>query len=300
MEILRTNDGYQLFVDHKPFYIKGAGLELGNQEKLKEHGGNSFRTWSTDNGRESGREILDRALTNGLYVTMGLDMGHERRGFDYNDTNAVARQFASMKAQVMRYKNSPALIIWAIGNELNMDGKNPKVWDAVNDISKMIHQLDPNHLTTTTLAGFKQETVDEVNSRAPDLDVLSFQMYYDIINLPKYLSKAAWDKPYIVTEWGATGHWEVEKTEWGAPIENDSTTKAEFYQKRFEKAILSRPKTLHRFLRFSLGAQTGTHADGGTACSSIPARRRRRLTPCNTFGRGLAREYAARKSKAPG
>ena len=34
-------------------------------------------------------------------------------------------------------------------------------------------------------------------------------MYYDIINLPKYLREAAWDKPYIVTEWGATGHWEV-------------------------------------------------------------------------------------------
>jgi hypothetical protein len=239
VEILNTNDRYQLYVDHKPFYIKGAGIEFGSQEKLKEHGGNSFRTWSTDNGRDSGREILDRALTNGLYVTMGLDMGHERRGFDYNDTNAVARQFKSMKAQVMQYKDSPALILWAIGNELNMDGKNPKVWDAVNNVSKMIHQLDTNHLTTTTLAGFNPETVARVNSQAPDLDVLSFQMYLDIINLPRYLREAAWDKPYIVTEWGATGHWECGKTAWGAPIENDSTTKADLYKMRFEKVILS-------------------------------------------------------------
>ena len=78
----------------KPFYIKGAGIEFGSQEKLKEHGGNSFRTWSTDNGRDSGQEILERARRNGLYVTMGLDMGHERHGFDYNDTNAVARQLS--------------------------------------------------------------------------------------------------------------------------------------------------------------------------------------------------------------
>ena len=112
VQIVETNGGYQLYVDHKAFYIKGAGIEFGSQEKLKEHGGNSFRTWSTDNSRDSGQEILERARRNGLYVTMGLDMGHERHGFDYNDTNAVARQFESMKAQVMRHKDSPALIIW--------------------------------------------------------------------------------------------------------------------------------------------------------------------------------------------
>jgi len=242
VQILETNGGYQLYVDHRPFYIKGAGIEFGSQEKLKEHGGNSFRTWSTDNGRDSGQEILERARRNGLYVTMGLDLGHERHGFDYNDTNAVARQFASVKAQVMRYKDSPALIIWAIGNELNMDGDNPRVWDAVNDISRMIHQIDPNHPTTTPLAGFKKDLVQEVKSRASDLDFLSFQMYGDIVNLPRYLRASGWTGPYMVTEWGATGHWEVSRTEWGAPIEDDSTTKADFYRKRFEKAIQADPK----------------------------------------------------------
>ena len=81
-----------------------------------------------------------------------------------------------------------------------------------------------------------------VKTRAPDLDFLSFQMYYDIINLPKYLREAAWDKPYIVTEWGATGHWECGKTAWGAPIENDSTTKADLYEKRFRAVIESDQK----------------------------------------------------------
>lgn len=239
VEILQTNGGYQLFVDHRPFYIKGAGLGSGSPEKLAAHGGNSFRTWGTGNGRMSGAQMLDRALTNGLYVTLGLEIGRERQGFDYNNAAAVARQRARVKAEVLKYKDHPALIIWAIGNELNLDAKNPKVWDAVNDLSRMIHQLDPNHLTTTPLAGFKQDAIQQIKTRAPDLDLLSFQMYGDIQNLPRYLRESNWKGPYLVTEWGATGHWEVRKTEWGAPIENDSTTKADYYEKRFETAILA-------------------------------------------------------------
>jgi hypothetical protein len=235
--VLRQLDGrWLLYVNQKPFYIKGAGLEYGSQEKLAAHGANSFRTWSTVNGRDTGQQVLDRALTNGLMVAMGLDVDHERRGFDYSDTNMVAKQFALLKSQVLEYRNHPALLVWVVGNELNFE-KNPKVWDAVNDLSKMIHEVDPNHPTTTTLAGFKQETAGLVKTRAPDLDFISFQMYSDIINLPKYLREAAWDKPYIVTEWGATGHWECGKTEWGAPIENDSTTKADLYEKRFHAVI---------------------------------------------------------------
>ena len=244
---VRCVDGrWQLYVNQQPFYIKGAGIEFGPVEKLKEHGGNSFRTWSTINGRDSGETVLNRALTNGLLVAMGLDVDHERRGFDYDNTNSVAKQFALLTGQVRQYKDHPALLIWVIGNELNFE-KNPKVWDAVNELSKAIHQIDPNHPTTTTLAGFNPETVNLVKTRAPDLDFISFQMYYDIINLPRYLKQAGWDKPYLVTEWGATGHWECPKTAWGAPIEDNSTAKANLYKMRFEKVIESDP-------RFCLGS----------------------------------------------
>ena len=172
---------------------------------------------------------------------MGLDVDHERRGFDYSDTNAVAKQLAVLKAQVLEYRNHPALLMWVVGNELNFE-KNPQVWDAVNDLSKMIHEVDPNHPTTTTLAGFTQATADTVKTRASDLDFICFQMYSDIANLPRYLQVAKWDKPYIVSEWGATGHWECGKTAWGAPIENDSTTKADLYERRYKVVIESDQK----------------------------------------------------------
>jgi hypothetical protein len=237
VEVRKTSEGYRLYVDQQPFYIKGAGLEFGNQEKLAEHGGNSFRTWRTENGQDSGQKVLDRALKNGLFVTMGLEIARERHGFDYNDPAAVAKQLAEVKAEVLKYKDHPALLMWGIGNELNLNAKNPKVWDAVNEISKMIHQVDPNHPTTTMLAGIGKDLVRQIKAQASDLDVLGIQMYADIINLPRYLKESEWTGPYVVTEWGATGHWEVGKTAWGAPLENDSTTKADFYLKRYQAVI---------------------------------------------------------------
>jgi hypothetical protein len=236
-EIKKEGDKFQLYVNDEPFYIKGAGLEFGDIPALAKHGGNSFRTWRTNNGQRSGKEVLDEAYKHGLYVTMGLDVERERHGFDYNNKAAVAVQFEKLKAEVMELKDHPALIIWAIGNELNLRSTNPKVWDAVNDLSKMIHEIDPNHLTTTTLAGISKELVDDIRQRASDLDLLSIQMYADIVNLPKYIEETGWDGPYIVTEWGATGHWEVTASEWGAPIENNSTVKAEFYLERYKTAI---------------------------------------------------------------
>ena len=152
--------------------------------------------------------------------------------------------------------------------------KNPKVWDAVNDLSRMIHKIDPNHLTTTPLAGFKKDLVQEVRRRASDLDFLSFQMYGDIVNLPRYLRESGWTGPYLVTEWGATGHWEVGKTDWGAPIENDSTTKAEFYKARFERAIQADPDIASARM-FFFGGTSRSARRRGTACSLIPGKRRR-------------------------
>jgi hypothetical protein len=244
VEIRKTGDSFQLYVNHQPFYIKGAGMDYGDTQRLAAHGGNSFRTWSTHNAEQ----VLDNAEKNGLYVTLGLDVGRERQGFDYNDPAAVARQLESLKKVVLRYKDHPALIIWAIGNELNLNATNPKVWDAVNDISKMIHQVDPNHLTTTPLAGFNKNLVAEIKKRAPDLDLLSFQMYADIVNLPHYLQETDWHGPYMITEWGATGHWEVGKTDWGAPIEDDSTTKANLYEQRFETAIANQKGCLGSYV----------------------------------------------------
>ncbi|MBE0424459.1 MAG: hypothetical protein IBX66_11065, partial [Lutibacter sp.] len=118
--LTNTNGQYQLFVNGNPFYIKGAGLEFGKIASVAKHGGNSFRTWRTDNGIQSGKEVLDEAQKNGLMVTMGIDVARERHGFDYNDEVAVKEQLERIKKEVIALKDHPALLIWAIGNELNL------------------------------------------------------------------------------------------------------------------------------------------------------------------------------------
>ena len=237
VEVKGEMGNYALYRGGDPYRFNGVGFEFGNMETIAAHGGTSFRTWRTDNARETGQEVLDKARKHGLTVAMCLEMGSERHGFDYNDAGAVERQFEKVKAEVLKYKDHPALLIWVIGNELNLNYTNPKVYDAVNEISSMIHGLDPNHPTTTTIAGINKGLIEVIEERAPDLDLLSIQLYGDIVNLPKYMKETGWTKPYMVTEWGATGHWEVNTTPWGAPIEQTSTVKAHNYLERYRIAI---------------------------------------------------------------
>ena len=237
VEVVKNNGKYQLLRDGKPYQVKGAGLDDASLEVLAAHGGNSIRTWSTVDGPEGTAKLLDRAQELGITVSLCLYTAPERLGFDYYDAEAVARQYEALKKEVLKYKDHPALLTWIIGNELNYDYKNPMVYDAVNDLSKMIHEVDPNHPTTTTIAGFSESLIKIIQERAPDLDFISFQLYSQLYNLPGFIKDTDFTEPYFITEWGAIGHWEVPKTSWGAPLEQDSTAKAATYLRGYEEVI---------------------------------------------------------------
>jgi hypothetical protein len=237
VQLHQVENRFLLKVNDQPFYINGAGVDFGSIKSLADFGGNAFRTWRVNNGEKTGREILDEAHQHGLMVCMGLEVERERHGFDYDDEIAVAKQMAEIKKDILDLKDHPALLMWGIGNELNLRHKNPKVWDAVNDLSKMIHQIDPNHPTTTMLAGAEPDEIKLVAARCPDLDLLSFQIYGEIDKLPRFLRESCYEGAYMITEWGATGHWECTHTDWERPIESNSTEKAADYQSRFSNVI---------------------------------------------------------------
>jgi len=232
VELRQTDSSWQLLRGGQPYFIKGAGGTV-YPERIAAYGGNSMRTWGT----RDAKRILDSAYKYGLTVLMGLEVSSERHGFNYDDEAAVKRQLERLREEVLKYKDHPAVLAWAIGNELNLQYKNPKVWDAVNDISKMVHQLDPNHPTTTVLAGVNKTVVDYLKAKASDIDLLSINTYGGLAGLPKALSQTGWEGAYMVTEWGPTGHWECLQTTWKVPIEETSSEKAAVYKSRYEYSV---------------------------------------------------------------
>jgi hypothetical protein len=235
--IEKTSNGYRLLRAGEPYVVKGAGVNMEDFASLASRGGNSVRTWHVEDDVSKGREMLDLAQSLGLTVSLCLNIARERQGFDYDDPASVQEQFSRARQAVLNYRDHPALLTWIIGNELNYDYQNPRVYNAVNDIAEMIHELDPNHPATTALAGFSADMMSVVSARAPALDLISVQMYADLVNLPRYIKESEYTGPYFITEWGTVGHWEVAKTDWGAPIEKTSTEKAVNYLAGYRNVI---------------------------------------------------------------
>lgn len=231
----KTDAGWQLLRNGEPYYVKGVGGN-GYLHKANQYGANSMRTWSTTNLKD----YLDSAQANNLTVCVGLWVGHERHGFDYDDEEAVAKQLKKFTALVKKYKDHPSILMWGIGNEVDLFYKNTKVWYAIQDIAKMIHETDPNHPTMTVTAGIDEAEVKLINERCPDIDILGINTYGGITALPKQVRDYGWEGPYMVTEWGPRGHWEVAKTSWDAPIEQTSTQKADAYETAYK--IISNDK----------------------------------------------------------
>lgn len=230
------NGYYQIYRAGKPYFILGVGGS-NQPELLAASGGNSMRTWSTDNAGE----ILDRAHELGLSVMLGLRLGHERHGFDYSDKAAVAAQKKYVLDEVKKYKDHPAVLAWGIGNEVDLFYTNTSVWYAIEDIARNIQKIDPHHLVTTVTAGIDAEKARLIMERVPSIDYLSVNIYGGLETLPETLRTVGWQGAYVVTEWGPTGHWQIAKTAWNVPIEQTSTEKATSYRERYKAGVLSAP-----------------------------------------------------------
>ncbi|QDU76622.1 Glycosyl hydrolases family 2, TIM barrel domain [Bremerella volcania] len=233
VKIAETDRGFQLLVDQKPFAIKGAGGD-GDKELLAASGANAFRTWGIG---DDTKERLDEAQKHGLKVALGIWLGHARHGFNYDDPAQVAKQLADAKAAVLKFKDHPAVLLWGVGNE--MEGfeatTDPKVWQAVNDVARMIGEVDPHHPTMTVIAEIGGDKLPSIQKYCPDVDVVGINSYGGVQSIPERFANAGLDKPYIVTEFGPPGTWEIQNNEWGVPLELTSTEKASIYQAAYQK-----------------------------------------------------------------
>jgi hypothetical protein len=235
VKIVSNQGKWQLLVDNQPYFIKGV---VGHTylEKIKKYGGNSVRIGSR-------KEELDKAQNLGLTALVNLPANSERYGFDYNDKAAVQKQLEQAVEIVRKTKDHPAVIMWAIGNEIDwIPGNKPynrKLWDAINNTAKAIKAIDPNHPVMTVIGTSSMKKIAEIVQQCPDLDLLGFNTYGDIYTLPDTLKKYGWTKPFVISEWGPDGYWEVPKTSWGAPYEQTGREKLNCYEQKYRKAIES-------------------------------------------------------------
>lgn len=236
VEVKQENGKWTLYRGGKPYFIKGVGGQ-NYLDRAVAYGANSVRTW----GSGEAVAVLDEAHAKGLTVLFGLWVGQERQGFDYDDAKAVKAQLEQFREVVKSNKNHPAILMWCVGNEADLFYSDFKVWNAINDIAKMIHEEDPHHPVMTVTAGLDIPEVQLIQERAPEIDVYGVNTYGELIGIDKVFRAAGWEGPYVVTEWGPDGHWEVPKTDWGVPIEQTSAEKAGFYRLRYEKGILDDP-----------------------------------------------------------
>ncbi len=273
VELRQTEEGWQLYRGGEPYLIRGAGGD-GSLEALAAAGGNSTRTWSTDDIGP----LLDEAHAHGISVTVGIWMGHERHGFDYQDEAQVADQFEMARQAVLQYRDHPALLIWAVGNEMEgyESGSNPHVWRAVNDVAEMIKELDPNHPTMTVTAEIGGGRVEWVHNRTPAIDIHGVNSYGGAPSLYERLQEGGATKPYVITEFGPVGTWEMPTTDWGAPYEQTSTGKADFYREAYENSVTGAPGMSlgsYAFLWSSKmeGTETwfGMFLDGGARTAAV-------------------------------
>jgi len=180
--------------------------------------------------------VLDDAHRYGLTVTAGIWLGHTG-GFNYHDKAAVKAQFEMCKEVVQKYKDHPALLIWAFGNEMEGNGKDPKVWEALEAIAAMCKRTDSKHPTMTVIAEIGDDKVAAIQELCPSIDIIGVNSYGGAPTLAKRFAKQGGKKPYIVTEFGPLGAWEVKKTRWDAPIEPTSGEKADHYRASYIAAV---------------------------------------------------------------
>lgn len=236
VQIVKSGNTWQLLRDGEPCFIKGAGGN-SNLDLLLERGGNSIRCWSPDG------TALNNAQRLGLTVCMGISADE-----------------STAQSQVEQYKDSPALLMWAIGNEEESRTDDViALWQRINRIAKMIKQVDGNHPVITVLAEIGGDKLNQLQQYAPDLDAIGINTYGSILSLGERISQTSWNKPYFVTEFGPRGHWEVSKEQWGVPVEQSSTEKEEHYLQAYRNSIEGRDLCLGSYVFLWGQKQEKTH-----------------------------------------
>lgn len=267
--IKKTDKGWSLFVDEKPFDIKGATFgydkEVDNYDTyfkdLQFLGVNTIRTWAT--GKNT-LQLLDAAQAHGMKVMMGIWMRHGRPGMEDDDSFNYLKDEDGKQAMydnaievVKKYKDHPAVLTWGIGNEvyLNMatDPEKEAYSKLLEKICSEIKKLDSKHPITSVEAW--TFGLDWWQKYVPSLDIYGLNSYGPGAGqLQGELDKRGIDKPYILTEFGVTGEWDIKQEKNGVKVEPTDQQKYNAIAQGYQNWIKNKPSCLGVYVfHFSSG-----------------------------------------------
>ncbi|MEU9889398.1 discoidin domain-containing protein [Sphaerisporangium sp. NPDC051011] len=231
VRVTGTQGNWQLTCNGLPYIVKGLtygppqGAADGYMRDLASMGVNTIRTWGVDDAQTPG--LLDRAAAHGIRVIVGHWLN---QGADYvNDTTYKNNVKNEIVARVNALKNKQGVLMWDVGNEViltmqdhglpaaEVEARRVAYARFVDEVAVAIHAADPNHPVTSTDAWtgawpyYKQY--------APALDLLAVNSYGAIGGVKQAWIDGGYTKPYILTEGGPAGEWEVPGDVNGVPTE---------------------------------------------------------------------------------
>lgn len=234
VEIVSVADGFELRRNGQPYWVQGAGAPLPMLDSLRAAGANSVRTW----GADGLKPLLDRAHALGMTVTIGIWLPKKEEGFNYTDPAAVQRLVDMARERAREYRDHPALLMWGIGNEMELGQEGPEVYQAVEKIAAAVKAEDPHHPVMTVVADMWPEKMAMLLKHCPSLDLLGVNTYGGVSTVHERLKD--WKKPYILTEFAFNAPFDAAKTPWNVPIEPSTTEKAQFVEKNYRDSVLGR------------------------------------------------------------
>ncbi|MGW3991097.1 discoidin domain-containing protein [Streptomyces sp. NPDC004830] len=249
VKVTGSQGNWQLTVGGQPYIVKGLtwGPAIADAPKhmpdIRSMGVNTVRTWGTDGGT---KPLLDSAAAHGIKVVNGFWLqpgGGPGSGgcVDYvTDSTYKNNMLTEFAKWVEAYKSHPATLMWNVGNEsvlglqncysgAELEAQRNAYTGFVNAVAKKIHSIDPDHPVTSTDAWTGAWPYYKRN--APDLDLYSMNSYGDICGVQEDWEEGGYTKPYLITEGGPAGEWEVPDDANGVPDEPTDVQKAEGYTK---------------------------------------------------------------------
>lgn len=257
------NGEWTFIIEGKPLKVKGVTFgydkEVENYDRyfqdLQFLGVNTIRTWATG---ENTLQLLDAAHKHDIRVMVGIWMRHGRPGmedddsFNYlTDTKGMEAMYQNALQTVETYKDHPAVLMWGIGNEVYLntatDAEKKAYSLQLEKICSEIKKIDTHH----PIASVEAWTfgLDWWEEYVPSLDVYGINCYGAGANLlPDELEKKGVEKPYIITEFGVTGEWDIKQKKNGIKIEPNDVQKYETIVNGYKNWIQPKPTCLGVFV----------------------------------------------------